>query len=201
MTRQIELFAPETMPVPGLGFRENAISPAIERELIDHIDRIDLPHFPFQGWTSKRRTRSFGWLYNFNTSDFGPTDPIPDFLLPLRACAASFASMDANAIVQASIIKYEPGAGIGWHKDRPELDVVIGVSLGAPATMRFRRRTDRGFDRAAILLPPRSIYHLDGEVRHAWEHSINPGIATRWSITFRGLSEAGKQKFGDAAKL
>jgi alkylated DNA repair dioxygenase AlkB len=201
MTKQTDLFAPTPIPVPGFGFWENAISPGIELELIGDIGGVELPHFPFQGWTSKRRTRSFGWLYDFNTSGFGPTDPIPDFLLPLRACVASFVAMEASALVQASIIKYEPGAGIGWHIDRPELDAVIGISLGAAATMRFRRRTDRGFDRASILLPPRSLYHLDGEVRHAWEHSIIPGTATRWSITFRGLSDAGKRKIDEPDTL
>ena len=189
---QVELF---NLPpvVPGLGFREEIISPEEERKLIREINQIDLPYFPFQGWTSKRRTRSFGWLYDFNSSDFGPTDPIPAFLLPLKSRAAVFAGVAAEDVVQVSIIKYEPSAGIGWHKDRPELDAVIGISLGSTATMRFRRRTKDGFDRASVFLPPRSIYHLDGDVRYEWEHSIAPGTATRWSITFRGLSDKGKQ--------
>ncbi|MBR2814917.1 MAG: alpha-ketoglutarate-dependent dioxygenase AlkB [Reyranella sp.] len=196
---QVELF--DLAPVVlGLSFREEIISPAEERELIREIERIDLPHFPFQGWTSKRRSRSFGWLYDFNSSDFGPTDPIPPFLLPLKSRAAAFAGVAAEDVVQASVIKYEPGAGIGWHKDRPELDAVIGISLGSPATMRFRRRTKTGFDRASVFLPPRSIYHLDGDVRYGWEHSIAPGIATRWSITFRGLSEKGKHRAGRAIR-
>jgi len=185
--------------VPGLGFREDMISTEEERELIREIDQLDLPYFPFQGWTSKRRTRSFGWLYDFNSADFGPTDPIPAFLLPLKSRAAGFAGVPADDVVQVSLIKYEPGAGIGWHKDRPELDAVIGISLGSPATMRFRRRTKDGFDRASLLLPPRSIYHLDGDVRYDWEHSIAPGTQTRWSITFRGLSERGKRKIDRAA--
>ena len=45
--------------------------------------------------------------------------------------------------------------------------------------------------RAAKLLPPRSIYLLDGEVRYDWEHSILPGHGTRFSVTFRGLSKKG----------
>jgi alkylated DNA repair dioxygenase AlkB len=198
MTAQADLFA-ITRTVPGLGFRENVIPTDVENELIHEIERLDLPHFPFQRWISKRRTRSFGWLYDFNKSSFGPTDLIPDFLLPLRLIAGDFASLEATALVQASVIKYEPGAGIGWHKDRPELDAVVGISLGAAATMRFRRRTEGGFARASIYLPPRSIYYLDGEVRHQWEHSIAPGSVTRWSVTFRGLSKAGRRKVDHSA--
>jgi hypothetical protein len=65
---------------------------------------------------------------------------------------------------------------------------VVGLSLGTPATMRFRRRRGKGFDRAAAPLAPRSIYHLSGEARHEWEHSIAEMGVTRWSITFRSFT-------------
>ncbi len=58
--------------------------------------------------------------------------------------------------------------------------------------MRFRRRKPGGFDRASALLAPRSIYHLTAEARHEWEHSIAAVEVTRWSITFRSLSEKGR---------
>ena len=60
--------------------------------------------------------------------------------------------------------------------------------------MRFRLRKPGGFDRASVLLAPRSIYHLSGEVRYEWEHSIAPVGLTRWSITFRSLSKKGRQQ-------
>lgn len=189
-----DLFGNIAPPIPGLRVKLDAISGPQEKDLIDRIEQIDLPHFQFQGWSSKRRTRSFGWLYDFRDASFGPTEPIPQFLLPLKRIAAEFAGVQVDDVVQTSLIKYEPGAGIGWHVDRPELDAVIGVSLGAEASMRFRRRSGARFERTSVCLPPRSIYVLDGEVRYDFEHSIAPISETRWSITFRGLSEKGKQK-------
>jgi alkylated DNA repair dioxygenase AlkB len=56
--------------------------------------------------------------------------------------------------------------------------------------MRFRRRRAGGFDRASADLAPRSIYHMQGEVRNDWEHSIAPMPGRRWSITFRSLKPA-----------
>jgi alkylated DNA repair protein (DNA oxidative demethylase) len=97
--------------------------------------------------------------------------------------------VDPEALVQILLIRYDPGAGIGWHKDRPVFDHVVGVSLGNAATMRFRRRIATGFERMAVPLAPRSIYHLSGDVRHAWEHSIAPMEVPRWSVTFRSLRE------------
>ena len=97
------------------------------------------------------------------------------------------------------LARYDPGAGIGWHRDRPQFEDVVGISLGAPAIMRFRQRTDSGFRRAHVPLEPRSAYLLSGEVRHDWEHSIAPGKALRFSITFRTLSAKGRRLAGRAA--
>jgi DNA oxidative demethylase len=177
----------------GLALREAVIAPGEERALIASIDALELSPFRFQGWLGKRLTASFGWRYDFDTRRFGPTDPIPAWLLPLRERAARFAGPTPEELVQALVIRYDPGAGIGWHRDRPMFEHVIGISLGAPATMRFRRRRPDGFDRASALLAPRSAYHLAGEVRHEWEHSIAEMEVTRWSITFRSLSEAAGQ--------
>ena len=94
-----------------------------------------------------------------------------------------------DQLVQALLIRYDPGAGIGWHKDRPVFEHVIGISLGHGATLRLRQRTADGFARAKAELAPRSIYHLAGEVRHQWEHSIAPMEVPRWSITFRSLRD------------
>jgi len=63
---------------------------------------------------------------------------------------------------------------------------VVGLSLGAPATMRFLRRVGTRFERVGVPLPPRG-YHLTGEARHDWEHSTAEMDRTRWSITFRSL--------------
>ena len=54
--------------------------------------------------------------------------------------------------------------------------------------MRFRRCRHDKVDRFALPLAPRSIYHLAGEARHDWEHSIAPIEEARWSITFRSLA-------------
>ena len=40
---------------------------------------------------------------------------------------------------------------------------------------------------SGVPLPARGAYHLSGEARHDWEHSIAEMDRTRWSITFRSL--------------
>jgi alkylated DNA repair dioxygenase AlkB len=186
----------DSVIVPGLDLAEEMITPEEEKALIAHIDQADLAPFRFQGWLGKRLTRSFGWHYDFDTARFAAAEPLPEWLLPLRAKAASFAGMDPQDFVQALVIRYDPGAGIGWHRDRPLFEHVVGLSLGSPATLRLRRRKEAGFDRASADLAPRSIYHLSGEARHDWEHSIAPMDVPRWSITFRSLSGKGRAAIG-----
>lgn len=184
-------------PVPGLTTRPEIISVDEEAFLIGKIDSEGLSPFRFQQWTGKRLTRSFGWSYDFESGRFAPTDPLPDWLEAVKARAAAFAGLAPDHLVQALLIRYDPGAGIGWHKDRPVFEHVVGISLGNAATLRLRQRTAGGFDRRKAELAPRSIYHLAGEVRHQWEHSIAPMDVPRWSITFRSLREREGKTFAD----
>lgn len=181
----------DTPAVPGLGTRPDLLTPAEERALIAAIDAVELAPFRFQQWTGKRLTHSFGWQYDFQSGELGRGEPMPDWLLPIRDRAAAAAGLAPDALVQALLLRYDPGAGIGWHRDRPIYDQVVGLSLGAEATMRFRRRDGDRWRRVNVPLEPRELYHLSGEVRRDWEHSIAPIDQTRWSITFRSFSAQG----------
>lgn len=186
----------ETPLIAGLDYRDEAISEADERKLIERFKAADLSPFQFHGWLGNRKTRSFGWRYDFDDSSFAPAEPIPDWLEPLRANAAKFAAVEPEDFVHALLARYDPGAGIGWHRDRDVFEKVVGISLGTPAILRFRRRKPGGFDRASLDLAPRSAYLLSGEVRWDWEHRITPGGQLRFSITFRTMSEKGRRVSG-----
>ncbi|WP_380787146.1 alpha-ketoglutarate-dependent dioxygenase AlkB [Sphingomonas sp. R86521] len=177
---------------PHVATRADIIDVAEEAALIAAIDATEPTPFRFQGWLGKRLTTSFGWSYDFERGTMARGAPVPEVLLPVRARAAAFAGLDPDALEQALLIRYDPGAGIGWHRDRPQFEHVVGISLGSPATLRLRRRRETGFDRATLPLVPRSAYHLTGEARHDWEHSVAPMDAPRWSITFRSLSARGR---------
>jgi len=166
-------------PLAGLHQAGAFVTPGEEQMLIASINAAELSPFRFHGWLGKRLTSSHGWRYNFDDASFTPAEAIPDWLLPLRAKAAQFACLQPDELVQALLIRYDPGAGIGWHRDRPVFEHVLGISLGTPATMRFRKRKPGGFDRASVPLAPWSIYHLTGEARHEWEHSIAAMEVTR----------------------
>jgi alkylated DNA repair dioxygenase AlkB len=180
--------------IAGLTYAEDFITQAEEGRLMEQIKAMDLAPFRFHGWTGNRKTRSFGWRYDFDDASFQPAEPIPDWLAPLRDKAAALAGVASGDIIHSLVARYDPGAGIGWHKDRSVFERVVGVSLNSPATLRFRQRTGSGFRRFSLPVEPRSAYLLSGEARHEWEHSIVPGEQLRFSITFRTLSDFGRRK-------
>jgi DNA oxidative demethylase len=186
--------------IEGLRYREELIGAEEERALLDRLMPLDLAPFRFHGWLGNRRTQSFGWRYDFDDASFSPTEPIPDWLLPLREAAAKFAKLPASEFVQALIARYDPGAGIGWHRDRDVFDQVVGISLATPAILRFRQRIPTGFRRVNLEVVPRSAYLLSEEARYEWEHSISPGHQLRFSITFRSLSDKGRRIAGQGER-
>lgn len=178
---------------PGLTSGSDFVTPDDEAALIAAIDEQGLTPFKFQQWTGKRLTCSFGWSYDFQSGAIDRADPMPGWLLNIRDRAADFGKLAPAELVQALLIRYDPGAGIGWHRDRPIYGHIIGISLAAPATMRFRRRLSDRWRRMSVPLERRGIYHLAGEARHEWEHSIAPLDELRYSITFRTFSDRGRR--------
>lgn len=172
---------------PGLAYRPDLLDAAEEQALAAHLAELPFQAFQFHGFEGKRRTFSFGWRYVFDGSGLKTAEPIPEWLLPCRDRAAAWAGLAPAMLEHALLTEYAPGAGIGWHRDRSVFGDVVGVSLLAPARLRFRRKAGDRWERAALMAEPRSAYLLRGEARGEWEHSIAPMDALRYSITFRTL--------------
>lgn len=183
---QLSFLAPADMP-EGLAYAPDFLSEAEELVLAGRLDTLPFAPFEFHGFLGKRQTISFGWSYKFDGSGLAAAAPIPDWLKPIRARAASFAEFAPEALEHALLVKYDEGAGLGWHRDRPVFGDVIGISLLSPAPLRFRRRQGAKWQRFTLPAEPRSIYLLRGPARSEWEHSLAPVGTLRYSITFRTL--------------
>ena len=186
-TRSLDLFGANPGWPNGLVYREDFVSAAEEEALAAGIAALPFTPFEFHGFQGNRRTVSFGWHYAFDGSGLTEAEPIPPFLLPVRDRAARFAGLPPEALSHLLVIEYAPGAGIGWHRDRSVFEDVIGISLLAEARLRFRRKREKGWERASLMASPRSAYLLRGPARTEWEHSIPVMDRLRYSITFRSL--------------
>jgi alkylated DNA repair dioxygenase AlkB len=186
-TRKSEVKLPE-----GLRYQPALISSSDEAVLVEHVRELPFREFEFHGYLGKRRVVSFGWKYDFSSQRLQKAEEIPDYLLSLRSLAALFANLEPEAFEQVLVIEYAEGAGIGWHRDKAVFGQVVGISLLAPCTLRFRRKVGGNWQRANLLAEPRSAYHLTGPARSEWEHSISRVDTLRYSITFRSMATAAK---------
>jgi len=180
---QIDLFGHETLRPPvmeGFDYWADVLSAPEQAGLVAALQTLAFKPYEHLGYLGHRRIAAFdrggdgaGW---------------PAFLSILMARLAGRLDLDGAAFVQVLVNEYAPGAGIGWHRDRPVYGEILGVSLLAPCVMRLRRSQGAGFLRRNAALARGSVYRLSGEARAAWEHSITPMTALRYSVTFRTLA-------------
>jgi len=180
-------FAGEPGLPAGFAYRQDVISPDEERKLVEQFALLPFKPFEFHGYLGKRRIVSFGWRYDYSGRRLAKSEPLPDLLLPLRERVAEIAAVAAENLQQILVTEYAPGAGIGWHRDKPMFEDVIAVSLLSPCVLRFRRKQGEGWERRSIEVMPRSAYVLRGPSRREWEHSVPPVAALRYSVTFRNF--------------
>jgi alkylated DNA repair dioxygenase AlkB len=183
------LFQEPVVPA-GFAYCSDFITTAEEAALLEDISRISFSTFEMRGVVARRRVAYFGESY-----DQTQAAPFPGFLLRLRDRIGTWSDHDPHAFVMALINEYPPGAPIGWHRDAPRYDVVVGISLLSACRMRFRpyrspaasRPPHRHQATHEIRLDQRSAYLMTGESRSSYEHQIPPVTQLRYSITFRTL--------------
>jgi alkylated DNA repair dioxygenase AlkB len=184
---QPDLFERTVQEPQGFDWRAETIGEAEEAALAERLADLPLQPFAFRGYFGNRRTASFGLRYDYDRRAVENAAPIPDFLHEVRLRLAPAFGVDPAAVAQILVTEYSPGAGIGWHRDKPQFGTVMGLSLLAPCGLRFRRREGDGWRRVTRPLPARSAYRLSGPARHEWEHSIAALDRLRFSITLRTL--------------
>ena len=146
------------------------------------------------GAIAKRRAAHFGRGYEYESGRIAHGAEIPEFFLPLRARVGEFAGRDAEEFAELLVTDYPAGAGIGWHRDAPAFDIVVGVSLVSGCTMQFRPwAAEKNSKRERLLrqvLEPQSAYILRGLSRTRWQHPIAPTKNRRLSLNFRTLRKS-----------
>lgn len=187
---QLELFADPHEGPAGLRYADDFIDRAAEQELIGRIAALPLQRFQFGAFEGNRRVASFGYRYDYALQRLAEAEPIPDWVQPVTREVETWTGLPEGSVRQVLCTEYEIGVGIGWHRDKPHFDKVLGLSLGAPCSFRFRRRSGETWQRHTLTAQPRSLYLMDGEARSGWEHSIPPVEARRYSITFRTMKRA-----------
>jgi alkylated DNA repair dioxygenase AlkB len=183
--------APSELP-GGFIYRPDFLTESEETELLQDFRALTFEVFDFHGYKAKRRVIEYGWEYDFDTRNATAVKPIPDFLLPFRGRAAALSGVEPEELVEAVITQYTAGAPIGWHRDVPQFEIIVGISLASSCRMRLKPYKAEG-KLVSVILEPRSAYVIRGDARWKYQHSIPAVEKLRYSITFRTL-RAKKQK-------
>lgn len=183
---QPTLFAMTEYP-DGFDYAEEFLTPNEERQLIHIVQALPLEAAAYKEYTARRRVVSFGGRFDYSKNVLLDAPPIPEWLLPLRDRAAGWAHLPPADIQHALVAEYSPGTPLGWHRDVPDFEAVVGISLAGWATLRFRRYPPAkpGRTELSVDLAPRSIYTMQNAARWKWQHSVPPTKSLRYSITFR----------------
>ena len=191
-----DLFAAAPALPEGFAYRPEFITSTEEARLIAIIRTLALEPAQYRAYEARRRILSFGASYDFSANRLRRAPPVPDFLLPLRGRVAAWAYVPPGDFEHALLTEYAPGTPIGWHRDAPDFEIVVGLSLAGRCRMRFRPYPHVAHRRGAVLdveLAPRSAYVLREAARWRWQHQIPPTSEHRYSITFRTLANRTKR--------
>ena len=192
---QPDLFGGAAPPPPlpaglpaGLRYETDFLAPTEETALIAQIEALPLAPMRYQQFTALRHVVNYGGRYDFSAQRLDEAEPIPEWLHPLRDRAAQWAGLAPAELRHALVAQYRPGTPLGWHRDVPDYEDVLGISLAGEAILRFRPYPPVAPKKADVIrlaVAPRSIYLLRGEARWGWQHSVAPTHVLRYSITFR----------------
>jgi alkylated DNA repair dioxygenase AlkB len=186
---QPDLFGARAPALPeGMVYEADFLSREEEQVLVRLAASLPLKEMNYKGYQARRRVASYGGRYDFDANRLESASPLPPQLEPLRAKVAQWFGVPPEAFTQALVAEYREGTPLGWHRDVPDFEDVVGVSLLSGAVMRFRPyppREPRKTDVVKLAVEPRSIYLLRGPARWAWQHSVAPTASLRYSITFR----------------
>lgn len=164
----------------GLVIVNDFITPQEEQDLLKHISHVSTKQPPP---TSRRRGRN-------RIQRFGSSAPYKSHMV--SNTIPSYFNITLDRLVEQKLVASRPesitvneycaGQVIEPHIDSKSSGEVITVlSVLSEATMVFAK--DNVKER--VLLQPRSLVQMKGDLRNLWLHSIEPVQALRYSIVFR----------------
>ena len=187
--QQPDLFDSRLLLPEGFTYQPEFLTREEEAALLGILRGLPFKEAKYKEFTARRRTVSYGGQYDYTRNRLDEAAPVPESLLPLRENVARWAGLPPESFVHGLVSEYQPGTPLGWHRDVPDFEVIVGVSLGGHARMRLRPYRPGGKHRREDVIPldlePRSAYVMRGNARWGWQHCVSPTKELRYSITFR----------------
>jgi alkylated DNA repair dioxygenase AlkB len=186
----------------GLDYEPGFCSPGEADALLEWARGLDYSHVAYgpkrRGETAplSRGYIQYGVAYSRTGQRLDEAPPVPERLVPVIARA----QQRSGFVFPASycvVMHYPAGAGLDWHVDGNRFrDVLLIVSLGAPADVEFRPKGSEGQGQV-LHLEHGSLYAMHGPARWDCEHRVQPVAGERYCLQFRDVDpNAGRKPAG-----
>lgn len=181
--------------IKGLLLLKNVINESLRKKLLIDIESQD--------WSLEltRRVQHYGFKYDYSLREpsvkkLVPTTPIPDSFMAIAKCLYDVGLLPflSNQVI---VNEYEPGQGIGKHRDHHPIfkDGIATLTLEGTCVMDFESRA-KSLKKESIFLEPGDLIVMRGDARYEYTHEIKKRSSDkingktvkrgkRISITFR----------------
>jgi DNA oxidative demethylase len=170
---------------PGFSYYPEFINREEEKLLLSIAKTLPWENYEMHGVVALRKIFRYGVNYTFEGKNAVARD-LPSELRFIIERGAEALRVPSNEIVQVLFTHYPVGAPIGWHRDAPMFEKLLGVSLRSSCTMKLKAY-DPKLAQVHVYLHPRSAYAMTEESRWQWEHHIPAVKQERYSLTMRTL--------------
>ena len=155
--------------LPGLRIIEDVIDMTMETTLMAYSEK--------QEWEreTRRGKLHYGWKYVDASHTLERAEELPTELMNLIDNLMDAKDSEDIPLLavqpnQVSVNDYEPGVGIGGHKDIDDLgDTITSISLMGATTMEFRKGNGPV---VSVRVPQYSALQITGELREQWQHQV-----------------------------
>lgn len=174
--------------LPGLRYVPDFLDQAEADVLLELVATLTLVEARYKDYSARRRVASFGGQFDYTAMQLKDEPPVPETFAPLIDKVAGLLGVAPALFTHMLVAEYRPGTPLGWHRDVPDFESIVGISLLGTATMKFRPYPHVVGQRAQVMqleLPPRSLYVIEGDARWHWQHSVAATREQRYSITLR----------------
>ena len=166
------------LQVPGLLHAEAVIDGEQVNIILQQLedDNID--------WdvTTRGELKYFAFSFGAKDNHVALAKPTADYLAVAHPIAADILLENVlnHQLNQCTVAIYEPGVGVGNHKENPELgESVVTIGLGGSVRICFSPPENSEVQPVTIYHKNRDLLAFTGECLQAWKHGIRAALTDK----------------------
>ena len=166
------------LQVPDLLHAEAVIDDEQETNILRQLEDDNME------WdvSTRRKLKNLGFSFDSKGNHIARATLIPDYLAEAHHIAADILLKHGlnHQLNQCTVAIYEPGVGVGYHKENAELaESVVTVGLGGSVPICFSPPENSEPEAITVYGKNRELLALTGECLQVWKHVIRAALTDK----------------------